>query len=189
LGIALALGGVFFFFLTRMIENPIETLNAQLDDALREGRDDLKSSYHFPTLERLASNINSALSRIGLDSQPAAFSVNRDVEASNFVRITSEPALAVNALDDRVISTNQAFDRLVGGGVNLMGRPLTDIPDMALQENLRDLLPRMRAQPSDVAVNTIPFPGKKYEVNGQAVLGSGNEPVYYMIILIPLGEG
>ena len=172
-----------------MIENPIDALNAQLDDALREGRDDLKTTYHFPTLERLASNINSALSRIGQDSQPAAFAINRDNEAANFVRICSEPSLAVNALDDRVISTNEAFDRLVGGGVNLAGRPLTDIPDMALQENLRDLLPRMRAQPSELAVNTIPFPGKKYEVNGQAVLGNGNDPVYYMIIFVPLGEG
>ena len=188
LGIAFVVGAFLFFFLMKLIEHPIQSLNAQLDEALREGRDDLKTPYHFPTLESLGSNINSALSRISDDGGEVAFVANRDAEAANLVRITSEPALAVNAIDDRVITTNPAFDRLVGGGVNLTGRPLTDIPDMALQENLRDLLPRMRDNVAEVATNQIPFPGKKYEVNGQAIL-SANEPAYYFIVFIPLGEG
>lgn len=188
--ISLVLGFIFYFFLTRVIENPIDALNAQLDDALREGRDDLKSPYQYPAIERLGSNINSALSRIGQDAGPAAvLHVNRDMEAVNVVRIAAGAAVAVNAIDERVIATNAGFDHLVGGGSgNLSGRPLTDINDPAVKANLQNLVERMRTNPSEIASNSIPFSGRQYMVNGQAVMGS-SEPVYYLIIFAEAGEG
>lgn len=186
LAIALIVGFILYFFLYKIIENPIEALNVQLDDALREGRDDIVTDYQFPTLERLISNINSALSRIDRSggAQPVNFVANRDTEAANVVRMLKPAAITINGIDERVISTNPAFDILVGGGVNLTGRPLTDIPDVALQENLRDLIPRMRASTSEIALGEIPFAGSKYEINGQAVLG-GNEPAYFLIVINP----
>lgn len=103
------------------------------------------------------------------------------------MRMLHSPALVVNAIDERVIATNDEFDRLIGGGVNLMGRPLTDIPDVALQENLRDLIPRMRAAVSEIALGEIPFAGSKYEINGQTIMG-GDEPAYYLIVINPKGD-
>jgi hypothetical protein len=167
------------FFQTLII-----ALNLDLNDALREGRDDLKTEYDYPVLEALISNVNSALSRIHLGDRevnPAA-PANRDIEAANVIRMLRGPALTVSAIDDRVIATNQAFDQLVGGSMNLSGRPLTDIPDMALQKNLIELLPRMRTSVSEIAENHIPFTGESYEVCGQAVMG-GSEPAYYLITL------
>lgn len=188
--ICLLLGFVLYFFLVRVIENPIDSLNAQLDDALREGRDDLKSPYLYPAIERLGSNINSALSRIGQDSGPAAIvHVNRDMEAMNVVRIAASAAVAVNALDDRIIVTNPMFDQLIGGSSgNLTGRPLTDINDPAVRANLQNLVDRMRQNPSEIASNSIPFSGRQYVVNGQAVMGS-MEPVYYLIIFAEADVG
>ncbi len=189
LAIALLIGFILYFFLFKIIENPIDSLNINLDDALREGRDDLTTDYQMPALERLISNINSALTRIDRSggAQQVSAVVNRDTEAANIMRMLHSPALVVNAIDERVIATNDEFDRLIGGGVNLMGRPLTDIPDVALQENLRDLIPRMRAAVSEIALGEIPFAGSKYEINGQTIMG-GDEPAYYLIVINPKGD-
>lgn len=186
LAIALLIGFILYFFLYKIVEHPLEVLHTSLDDALREGRDDITTEYKFPILERLISNINSALSRIDRsgNAQAVNFTVNRDTEAANVVRMISAASLTVNALDERIVATNQAFDRLIGGGMNLNGRPLTDIPDVALQENLRDLLPRMRSSFADIALSEIPFSGAKYEISGQAVMGA-SEPAYFLIVISP----
>ncbi|MES2856662.1 MAG: FHA domain-containing protein [Bdellovibrionota bacterium] len=191
LAIAMLAGFFLFFFLIRLIEHPVESVGRELDDALREGRDDLKTSYQYPQLEALVSNMNSALTRVvqssGFDS-PSGPIANRDVEAANIVRMLPVPAIAVNAIDDRVIATNLAFDRIVGGGSSLVGRPLTEIPDMALQQNLIDLLPRMRAAVGEIAFSEIPFSGNSYEICGQAVM-SANDPAYFLLTLNPNGGG
>ncbi len=190
LAIALLAGFVLFFFLYKVVEHPVESASLQLDDALREGRDDLKTDYHFPALERLLSNVNSALSRIGQSPEgggPIGLVINRDHEAQNLVRMISMAAITVNAIDDRVIATNPAFDQLVGGGLNLIGQPLTSIPDVSLQQNLMELLPQMRSAAGQIATSTIPFSGQSYEVCGQVVMGV-SEPAYFVFTLGQGGE-
>ena len=190
LTIALLAGIVLFFFLYKIVENPIESAGLQLDDALREGRDDLKTDYHFPALERLISNVNSALSRIGQSESaggPIGLVMNRDYEAQNIVRMLTMPALTVNAIDDRVIATNPLFDKLVGGGMNLVGQPLTSIPDMSLQQNLMDLLPQLRGNVGQIASGTIPFSGQSYDISGQVVMGA-SEPAYFIFTLSEGGD-
>jgi hypothetical protein len=184
--LASVIGGVLFFFLVRVVEHPISTLGLQLDDALREGRDDLSTIYQWPLLEKLVSNINSALSRAangggGYQSPNAV--LNRDIEATNVVRMLPIPAISINAVDDRIITTNSAFDALVGSGLQLAGRPVLEIPDPALQANLSDLIPRMRDQLGNIAFSEIPFSGLKYEINGQAIVGNTGEASWYLVTL------
>ena len=188
LAIAILAGIFLFFFLYKMVEHPIEAAGLQLDDALREGRDDLKTDYHFPALERFLSNVNSALSRIGQSNQGGQNSViiNRDYEATNLVRMISMPAVTINAIDERVIATNMSFDRLVGGGLNLVGQSLQVIPDVSLQQNLMDLLQTMRASAGDIASSTLSFSGQPYEISGQVVMGA-SEPAYFIVTLGPAG--
>lgn len=188
LAIALVAGVFLFFFLYKVVEHPIESAGLQLDDALREGRDDLKTEYHFPALERFISNVNSALSRIGPANAGGAMPmvVNRDYEAANLVRMISMAAMTLNAIDDRVIATNPAFDRLVGGGLNLIGQSLAIIPDVSLQQNLMELLQSMRVSAGDIATSTIPFSGQQYEICGQVVMGA-SEPAYFLFTIGPVG--
>jgi hypothetical protein len=188
LAIALVAGAFLFFFLYKVVEHPIEAAGLQLDDALREGRDDLKTDYHFPALERFISNVNSALSRIGQASASGAMPmiVNRDYEATNLVRMISMAAMTVNAIDDRVIATNPTFDRLVGGGLNLVGQSLAIIPDVSLQQNLLELLQTMRNSAGDIATSSIPFSGQQYEICGQVVMGA-SEPAYFLFTIGPVG--
>lgn len=186
--VAALLGGVLFFFLSRVVEHPVELLSAQLNDALREGRDDLATPYQYPLLEKLISNVNSALNRAANGSGQAFGGVsggviNRDIEASNVVRMLNTPALSINAIDDRVIATNSAFDHLIGSAGALVGRSINEVPDPALQANLRELLPRMREQMGSIAFSEIPFSGEKYEINGQAVLNHSGEAGWYLVVL------
>jgi hypothetical protein len=107
---------------------------------------------------------------------------NRDVEATNVVRMITSPAIAINAVDNRIISTNDAFNRLAAGGQQLAGRQLRDIPDPALQENLNELIPRMRDTIAQIALSEIPFFGEKFEICGQVVMGT-SEPAWYLVTL------
>lgn len=186
--VAALLGGVLFFFLSRVVEHPVELLSSQLNDALREGRDDLATPYQYPLLEKLISNVNSALNRAAngggqIFGGANSGVINRDIEASNVVRMLNVPALSINAIDDRVIATNSAFDHLVGSAGALVGRSITEVPDPALQANLSDLLPRMREQMGSIAFSEIPFSGEKYEINGQVILNQTGEAGWYLIIL------
>ena len=184
--IASIAGGILYFFLYKVVEQPLVMLNAQLDDSLREGRDDVTTDYRYPIVETLASNISSALTRIrsGGDAN-LNMVVSREIEASNLLRMLPIAGITVNALDERVIATNEYFDRLVGGNAKLHGRPLTDIPDSSLQQNLRELIPKMRENSAELSLSSIPFPDGKYEICGQAIYG-GNEPAYYLITLYRL---
>ncbi len=189
LGIAGALGLLLFVFVIRMIEHPLTQLNAQLDDALREGRDELRTSYKFPRLEQLASNISSALARIGgaAGNEPQVV-VDRESEAANLVGMVGSAAVAINGLDDRIIMSNGGFDRLVGGGVDLRGRGINDIPDSTLQLNLREMLPVLRAQPAHPAVAQVPFGGEQHEIRAQAIIAGDGSPAYYLVTIRRLDE-
>ncbi len=184
LAIALLVGFVLYFFLFKIVEHPIDALNAQLDDALREGRDDIETDYQFLPLERLKGNINSALSRIdhsGGNGQ-AKYVADRDSEARNLVNVSPCAAIAINGIDERIICSNTTFDRLIGLGVTLSGQPVTAIPDRSMQGQLADLIPQMRAQVAVIANGQIPFSGQMFEISGQAVM-EGESPAYFLVFI------
>jgi hypothetical protein len=186
--LATLIGGLLYFFLIRVVEHPLHILGLQLDDALREGRDDLATPYNFPQLEKLVANVNSALTRAANGGGPsanggAAVNLNRETEAINIVRMLPIPAISINALDDRIVTTNGFFDSLIGGGMNLTSRPVTDIPDAALKQQLADLIPQMRGQLGQIAFGELPFGGEIYEINGQSILGTPSEPAWFLITM------
>jgi len=188
--IALIFGLLLFFVLFRLVENPISELNAQLDDALREGRSDLSTNYQFPRLIALIANINSTLSRVsfGDGANRVSQSINREPEAMNLVGMFRSAALAINSIDERIIVSNASFDQLIGGGVDLRGRGLAEIPDSALQLNLKDLIVKMRSSPELPAIAEIPFMGEPHQIRAQAVLDTEGHPAYYIVCIQKLYE-
>lgn len=189
LGIAGVLGLILFIFVIRMVEHPLVQLNGQLDDALREGRDELQTTYKFPRLQQLASNISSALARIGSsNASEQQVVVNRENEAMNLVGMVGSAAVAINGLDERIIISNGGFDRLVGGGVDLRGRGINDIPDSTLQLNLREMIPALRAQPEQPVTAQVPFGGEQHEIRVQAIAANDGSPAYYLVTIRRAGE-
>ncbi len=190
---ALLVGSILFFFMYKMIDFPFRSLNNQLDSALKEGRDDLKIPYLFPSLQLLISNINSALSRAlsggGDGNAMHVIEHDRNQEMSHVVDLIGFPAMAIFGQDETIAYVNAAFgDRTGLNPDDLMNASIQKITDQALKLSVADLLLRSKESPELLLTNDLEFSGEKYQVAIQAVYGS-NTIAYYIVVLLPNDGG
>ncbi len=188
LAFACLFGAILFFFFVRLVEEPIRLLNSELDNALRSQRDHVSTPFVFPSLQLLSNNITSALTRIGKgghDAAPALNTTQREAEAEGIIAMISLPAIAIGALDKRIIAVTPAFEDLVKAMSGLKGLNLKDLSDQALRDNISEIISMLQSQPSQQALSEIPFAGMPHEVCGQAVMSSA-EPIYYVISVKPI---
>jgi hypothetical protein len=185
LAIALVFGFFLYFLLIKVIEHPLTTLNNQLDEALREGRDDLKTDYKYPVLENLASNLNSALTRgaNGGGEKPQVNLQQRHREASQLVSMIENACIAISAIDSKIIASNENFDRLIGSQTDITGSLLTELSDPALKQNMIRMIQNLRKNPDDISTSDIPFEGISHTVSGQTIFAF-DEPVYFLITIL-----
>ncbi|MCB0365705.1 MAG: FHA domain-containing protein [Bdellovibrionaceae bacterium] len=189
--IALIVGSILFFFLYKAIEFPIRSLNVQLDRALKENRDDLKTSYLFPPLQKLVSNINSALSRMGGDDMGGgrAMEYDRSSELSNLVQLVGFGCMGITAHDNTIQAVNPEFESRTGmHSQDLVFQTVDKINDQALRLNIADLIERCTQTPYQIATNSLEISGETYEIAAQAVHGSENVS-YFLITLLPGPSG
>ncbi len=182
LAISLVFGFLLYFLLIKVIEHPLSTLNNQLDEALREGRDDLKTDYKYSLLENLASNVNSALTRgaNGGGDKPQINLHQRHLEAAHLVSMIENASIAISAHDSRIIAANAAFEKLIGSSIEIAGSLLTELSDPALKQNMVRMIQHLRTTPDEKSISEIPFEGLSHTVSGQAIFAL-DEPVYYLI--------
>lgn len=184
------LGLLLFFFMYKLVEYPIVKLNGELDTAMREKKDNTSVDFNFPALQNLISNVNSLLTRYasagGADSAPSF--VNKDSEAENLVRIVGYPCVAI-AKDQRIIAANDSFLQVAHAeGRVLSGKPISEIPDSSLQQNLYDLTGRAEQTPSMTHTDQLEFGGHPCILSCQAVC-TGSTPEYYVITVSPAEGG
>jgi len=188
--IALVVGSLLFFFLYKTIEFPLNSLNHQIDRALKENRDDLKTSYQFPVLQKLVSNINSALSRMGSDDSGAGrvMEHDRSSELSNLVQLMGFGCMGITAHDNMIQAVNPEFEARTGmHAQDLVFQTIEKINDQALRLNVADLIQRCSQAPHQIATNNLEIGGEIFEVAAQAVHGS-QSIAYFLITLLP-GQG
>ncbi len=181
--IALFFGFLLFFVLMKIIEHPLANLNEQLDTALREGRDDVSTKYDFPILKHLVTNIGSTLTRLGSAGGGDTPQVNfqqRHNEAIHLVSLIDNPAIAISAIDSKIISSNDSFEKLIGSNLVLAGLLITELSDPALKQNIIQMINELRGQPEEKVLGQIPFEGIEHTLSGRAIFAL-NEPVYYII--------
>lgn len=193
--ISMILGLVLFYFLYRVVEFPIRSLNIQLDSALKEGGETVNVSYQFPALQLLASNVSSALTRAvnGGDGAagPSKGSIehDRNREIANLVELMGFAAMGVRAHDLSIASVNQAFEQRLGvPAAQITTQTVNELNDQALKLSVKDLIERVDGNPDDLAANELEFSGNNYQVVAQAVFGS-NKVAYYLVVLLPAGDG
>ncbi len=188
--IASILGAILFFFLYKLIEYPLRSLNLQLDTALREGRDDLKVTFDFEPLQKLANNINSALTRIltgGQSAVPRAIEHDRRVEMTNLVEMVGFAAMAISAHDRTIAQVNQGFEtRTRMNASTLLNQPVTNINDQSLKLSLLDLIDRVEQNPDQLVTNDLEFNGENFQIIAQGIFGTA-KLAYYLVILVPAG--
>ena len=133
------LGSIVYFLLYKLIVHPLDLATIQLDQALRGEKDVINVKFNFEPFEKLISNVNSAISRMGNAQAQNLQVVDRNGEASNMVRIVSDAAFA---LDSRMkfLEVNEAFGDLTGmRQLTLQGQGLDTLSDQALKLQLEDL--------------------------------------------------
>lgn len=189
--IASLVGLIIFFFMYKLIEHPINTLNSQLDIALREKKDSTEVNFLFPALQALVGNVNSLLSRYvhgESDGGGSAGFVNKDGEAENLVQIVGYPCIAISK-DERVLALNSGFAQVARvEAVQLQGQDLQGIPDMALQQNLKHLMQKARENSRIIHTDQLEFSGHACILSCQA-MGSAAEVDYFVITISPTEGG
>jgi len=189
--IACVLGLIVFYFMYKLIEYPLTSLNAQLDVALREKKDTTEVDFMFPALQNLIGNINSLLTRYvngdgGNDSNKTF--VNKDAEAENLVQIVGFPCVAISR-ENRIISCNTAFSQMTRVEVaQLQMQMLQALPDMALQQNIEHLLGKTRENSRVIHTDQLEFSGHLCLLSCQA-LSSATGDVDYFIVTVSPAEG
>lgn len=191
--IASLVGLVIYFFMYKLIEYPINTLNSQLDIALREKRDSTDVNMIFPAFQALVGNVNSLLTRYvhgeGDASSGGANFVNKDGEAENLVRMVGFPCVTIGK-DGRIIALNPAFGQVARAEIEqLQGQAYTVISDMALQANLADLMAKATEEPRMIHSDQLEFSGHICTISCQAMSSSPGEVDYYVVTVAPAEGG
>lgn len=190
--IALLLGALVFYFLYKLFEYPFTSLNKQLDTALKEGHDQISLNYQFAPLQKLTSNLGSALSRVSPESEnpmSPSFFVDRNREVENLVQLVGFPAMGISALDLSIVAVTDSVEQRTGISVtSLLGTTVNEVSDQALKLSLKDLIERVDANPSEMAYNDLEFGGVGYQLIAQGI-ASDQGIASYIIILAPNDEG
>lgn len=190
--LALVIGFALYFFLIRIIEHPIEETNQQLNQALKDGSTQIETSFLFPQLQNLVSNINSAVSRIPHtdeeSSDEAQYEHDRSNEITNLVGLIGFPACAISPADQNFLATNEHFNFNISQGANWTHTQVSNVLDQSLRENLLDLVHRSSEEAQVMASNDWSLGADLYTVTAQAVYGS-KEVAYILIVFLPQNEG
>ena len=186
-------GYALYYFLYKLIEYPIRSMNTQLDTALKESTDTVQVNYLYPAMQLLASNVSSALSRAMNGSQDAnnnrVLEHDRNREVGNLVELIGFAAMGIRAADLSIAAANQAFETRVSmPAAQLTTMTVNELNDQALKLSIRDLIERLDKNPDDMATNELEFNGLNFQVVAQAVFGT-NKIAYYLIVLLPAAEG
>ena len=182
--IAFVLGVLLFFFLYKMIEYPIVVINRQLNLALRDDTIDVRTSYDFPALQNLVSNINSALSRLSSanqEDQSALSSYDRMTEMNQMVEMIGYPTLGINMEARRVEAVSAHFEDDTGvSEERILNCSVEDIDDQALKLNIIGLLEKIQQRPVEMASDSLEFSGVEFHLIAKGIYGK--DGVAYTLI-------
>lgn len=188
--IASLVGLLIFFFMYKLIEYPIASLNAQLDVAMREKKDSTEVAFIFPPLQALVGNINSLLTRYvngSSNDDSSGHFLNKDGEAENLVQMIGYPSVAINK-EGRIIACSPSFTQFARTET-VTGQMYSAIPDVALQQNIEHLVAKSRENPRAIHTDQLEFSGHLCLLSCQAMSSSPTEVDYYLITVSPVEGG
>ncbi len=181
--IALVLGVLLFFFLYKMIEFPIASLNRQLSSALKDDSLSVQTDYDFEQLKNLTGNINSALSRISA-AQEADQSMNehdRLTEMNHLIEMIGYPTLGVEMESMKIQGASALFEEETGVSTErILHCTVQDLDDQALKLNLTGLLEKVQQYPHEIASDALEFSGVEFQLSAKGIYG--REGLAYTLI-------
>ena len=184
--IAVLLGLIIFFFMYKMVLHPFESMNEQMNTALRDNSSTITTRYQLPPLENLCSNISSALDRLsslqeqGLQ-QSAPMSMDRQSEMTNLVELVGFACLCIQMETSSITAVNSVFENQTNiSPDSLLHQPVDSISDMSLQLNLKEVMEKVVQNPAEIHTDSIEFNGSSFQVTAQGVYGSGQ--IAYILV-------
>ena len=189
--IAILLGSLLFFFMYKIITFPIENINEQLNQALKDQTQDVSTQYQFPALSNLCSNINSALERVNsaqdMQMQDQA-PVDRTCEMSNLVELVGFACMAIQMETSAITAVNSQFSDQTGlSGDKILHQPIDSIEDIPLQLNLKEAVEKVSQNPAELHIDQIELNSNSFQVTAQGVYGA-KELAYILVAFIPESE-
>ena len=177
-----------FILLYKLIEYPIQELNLQIDKALKSGDSEIEVNFRYPTIQKLITNIKSALSRITEteDINPSSSEARIEEEAQGLIHLIKTEGLVLDT-NGIVIAINPQCDNLIAEHNTLLNKNISDITDQALQLNLQDLFQRAISQQAQPVENELEFSGINYII--QAICISGASDPKFVIVTFSNQEG
>lgn len=190
--LASIVGFFLYYFMYKLVEFPLVSLNKQLDMALREKKDNLEIKFQYPALQSLVGNLNSLLTRYingenSSDSGSAIKAVTREMEALQLVHLVGYPAIAIHQ-NLTIISVNHAFELLTRLSQNqIVGQNFMVIPDGSLQQNIQNLIQRSNEDRLQIHSDQLEMSGHPCVLTIQSY--GSNEIEYYLITVSPAEGG
>lgn len=182
--ITLIAGGVLYFFLYKVITKPLYDLNQEMDVALKEGSHSIELKTPTPIFQRLVSNINSALSRMGADQAdgPSVSIGDKSMEASELVQMFPVAAMAISPDTGMFIAANDLISgHPLFNDEQLIDRYVDDLTDPSLIQSIRDLIQKATDNPNQKHINIIPTQdNERFEVTMKSIQEGGS--ISYFIL-------
>ena len=188
LALALILGALIFFFMYRMIVFPFESIDEQLNQALKDSSKNVSNSYQFPALQSICSNINNLLERAQTHQDsfsPAPATISRHHEMSNLVELVGFACLCVQVETSSIVSMNTAFEQQTGlSSEYILNKNIEDVGDMSLKLQLQAVLEQVTQDPSQMYSDHLEFNHINFQITAQGIYGE-QSLAYVLIALIP----
>ena len=187
--IAVVLGVLVFFFLYKMIEFPIVSINKQLSSALKDESLSVQTDYDFNPLQNLTSNINSALSRITSAQESQQVSdYDRMTEMNHMIEMIGYPTLGIELEGMKIMDASAHFEEETGVSTErVLNQNVQDIDDQALKLNLNNLIEKVQQYPQEIASDSLEFSGVEFQLSAKGIYGKDNL-AYVLISFIPINQ-
>ena len=181
------IGTPLFWFLYKMIEYPIVSINHQLSEALKDETRDIQTGYEFEPLKNLTNNINATLSRISAaqENEAALTNYDRSTEMNHLIEMIGYPTLGVNMERMNIEAVSAHFEEETGlSSERILNQQVSDIDDQALKLNLQTLLDKVLKHPHEVASDALEFSGVEFQLSAKGVYGK-DSLAYALVTFIP----
>ena len=187
--IALVLGLLVFFFLYKIIEFPIFSLNKQLSKALQDDSISVEVDYDFAPLQNLSANINSALTRISTAQESQNISdYDRMTEMNHIIEMIGYPTLGIDMESQKIQGASAHFEEETGVSVErILNSSIQDIEDQSLKLNLSGLLEKVQQYPHEIASDSLEFSGTEFQLSAKGIYGKEGL-AYTVISFIPTSQ-
>lgn len=188
--LALLFGGILYYFLIRLIEHPLDVINKQVKLALADGKTQVATTYQFPQLQELTSNINNTVQR-ALSGDVGSlvgegYEYDRNNEMAGLVNALAQPAAIVNPREGSFAAANLAFSEHITRGQDWTHTKVESILEQSLRLNLVSLIQTAETDATHTAEDELEINNVFYRIRAQGVYGQ-KELAYILITFTAKG--